>query len=233
MSHTSSEYTLKIEQDDDPMSPREWDNLGIMVCFHKRHDLGDETDLKSSMFDGWQELKDHLVEEEDACFVAPLYLMDHSGLSMSLGSFSCPWDSGQVGFIYTTPARMKHVGVTDGEVKAALASEVRVYDQYLQGDVWSYVIEDRDGDVVDSCCGFFGHEYAESEGRAALEWVAKDRIDKRPMTADEKTEYVRKLVQRCHDDSRFLAEVVEHFVEDDTYEDYLVACGSDEKEGKR
>jgi len=28
---------LKIIQDEDPESPREWDNLGIMFCFHKKH----------------------------------------------------------------------------------------------------------------------------------------------------------------------------------------------------
>jgi len=32
----------------------------------------------------------------------PLYLYDHSGITMSTGKFSCPWDSGQVGWIYCT-----------------------------------------------------------------------------------------------------------------------------------
>ena len=33
----------------------------------------------------------------------PLYLYDHSGITMSISPFSCPWDSGQVGWIYCTP----------------------------------------------------------------------------------------------------------------------------------
>lgn len=32
----------------------------------------------------------------------PLFLYDHSGITMSTGPFHCPWDSGQVGFIYMT-----------------------------------------------------------------------------------------------------------------------------------
>ena len=30
----------------------------------------------------------------------PLYLYDHSGITMNTTGFSCPWDSGQVGWIY-------------------------------------------------------------------------------------------------------------------------------------
>ncbi|MHC4619185.1 MAG: hypothetical protein ACYTEQ_15685 [Planctomycetota bacterium] len=54
---------VRIEQDPDAESPREWDNLGIMVCFHGRYTLGDDADthgLKSEYFDGWAELEAHL-----------------------------------------------------------------------------------------------------------------------------------------------------------------------------
>ncbi len=33
---------VRIIQDSDPMSPREWDNVGKMVCWHRRYNLGDE-----------------------------------------------------------------------------------------------------------------------------------------------------------------------------------------------
>ena len=33
--------TIEIEQDPDPMNPRtEYDNLGTMICCHKRYNLG-------------------------------------------------------------------------------------------------------------------------------------------------------------------------------------------------
>lgn len=34
-------YTIKIYHDEDAESPRDWDNLGEMVCFHRRYNLGD------------------------------------------------------------------------------------------------------------------------------------------------------------------------------------------------
>ncbi len=35
-------YRLKIYQDDNTDSPRSWDNLGTMICFHRRYNLGDK-----------------------------------------------------------------------------------------------------------------------------------------------------------------------------------------------
>jgi hypothetical protein len=163
--------TLRIEQDTDPMSPREHDNLGIMVCFHGRYNLGDKTDLKSSMFNDWGELEAHLKENEDATHILPLYLYDHSGLSMSTSGFHCGWDSGRVGFIYTTAKRVAEMGVAEENIEQQLEAEVKVYDQYLQGDVWGYIIEDEDGEQLDSCWGFYGRDDAEAEAHAAMEHV--------------------------------------------------------------
>jgi hypothetical protein len=160
---------LKILQDSDPMNPRiECDNVGIMVCFHRRYRLGDETDLKESMFSGWDELREHLEKEEGVVAILPLHLYDHSGITMSTEPFTCLWDSGQVGFIYTTKALLEKMGVTLEDVEGVLKAEVKTYDQYLTGDVWGYVIEDDEGEEVDSYWGFFGRKCAEEEGQRAL-----------------------------------------------------------------
>lgn len=34
--------TIRSGQDDSPESPREWDNVGTMVCWHRHYKLGDE-----------------------------------------------------------------------------------------------------------------------------------------------------------------------------------------------
>ena len=39
---SDSRYKLEIAFDTDPQSPREWDNLGTMVCWHNRHSFGDD-----------------------------------------------------------------------------------------------------------------------------------------------------------------------------------------------
>ena len=35
-------YKLEIAYDTDPQSPRDWGNLGTMVCWHRRYNLGDD-----------------------------------------------------------------------------------------------------------------------------------------------------------------------------------------------
>lgn len=99
----------------------------------------------------------------------PLYLMDHSGLSMNTGGFSCPWDSGQVGYIYAKKADIRKeygwkliTAKRQKQIESYLKGEVEVYDQHLRGDVWGFVIEefvpDEGWQETDSCWGFYGSD---------------------------------------------------------------------------
>ena len=78
----------------------------------------------------------------------PVYLYDHSGLSMNTGGFGCPWDSGQVGWIYEfldpeEGAEVQPCGKTLREIYAErLSSEVETYSSYLEGDVYGYKVFD-------------------------------------------------------------------------------------------
>ena len=136
-------YSLRIVEDPDPPNPRKefWVNLGTMICFHNRYDLGDETELTSKNFHGWNDLERFLIKKENAAVILPLYLYDHSGLTISTTPFSCSWDSGQIGFIYASREKLldeyNAKYVTHAlKVKAAgkLRLEVNAYDKYLQGD---------------------------------------------------------------------------------------------------
>ena len=95
--------------------------------------------------------------------ILPLYLYDHSGLSISC-SHSYPyndrWDAGQVGWIYAGHDKIKkeYGAVNDETLKQAkqlLISETETYDNYLRGECYGYVIE-KDGEEVDSSWGFMG-----------------------------------------------------------------------------
>jgi len=46
MKYKKGNKVLTIEQDEYSESPREWDNLGIMVCKHKNYNLGDSVDYE-------------------------------------------------------------------------------------------------------------------------------------------------------------------------------------------
>lgn len=102
-------------------------------------------------------------------YILPLFLYDHSGITMSTGCFSCPWDSGQVGWIYISIEKAASEGwKTPEQAYKAMESEVEEYGHYLTGQCYGYVVEDADGEEIDSCWGFLGDsDYVRGEMRAA------------------------------------------------------------------
>ena len=211
---------ITINYDDQPFDPREdCEPLGTMICFHSRHNLGDEhnystpDDFETGLaceidptvedrIDYWDNLygyidSDQYNEKHDAsihkalkkAILLPLYLYDHSGITMRCLPFSCQWDSGQVGWIYITHTKIrKEYGwkkLTKERIEKVtqyLINEVESYDDYLTGSVYGYVCEDSEHVVDDeSCWGFLGdsgkHEnwYVLQEAKAIADWMAKTR----------------------------------------------------------
>lgn len=175
---TVDNVKVEIVHDNDGASnPRDWDNLGTMLYAHGRYTLGDKT-FNSSDYSSWKEaLRGEGGKESDIVFL-PLYLYDHSGITISTESFvgraqHAEWDSGQVGWIYATKETIrKELGVNNvtklvrEKVLERLKGEVEVFDQYLTGDVYGVkVIElDEDGNEGEdeACWGFFGSDVEES-----------------------------------------------------------------------
>lgn len=90
--------------------------------------------------------------------ILPLYLYDHSGITMNTSGFSCPWDSGQVGWIYATheEVKKKYGDLSPenlGKAESLLQSEVEEYDLYLTGQCYGFRLY-KDKDEIDSCWGF-------------------------------------------------------------------------------
>jgi len=192
MKATLNGITLKIEQDELAQSPREWDNLGTMVCWHNRYNLGDKHTFEDShdflselawSLDGgstyeWEELQD-MSDSELLAFVRslktmilPVYMYDHGDVSLSVEPYSCRWDSGQVGWVYATHDKLvkeyqqyfrkggkKKLKRSDYErAERCLKAEVETYGQYVNGEVYWFGIEDENGELIDSCGGFFGYD---------------------------------------------------------------------------
>lgn len=173
---TYKNYTIKILPDLDPLNPRtEWDNLGTMACFHRRYLLGDSNiGFSSNDFNSWEEMLAFI--EKDAAVVLPIYMYDHSGITISSTPFHCTWDSGQIGFIYATKEQArKEYGVKRISAKLketitkVLEGEIETYDKFISGECVSFKVENEEEDIIDSCSGFFSEE-------EALEY-AKDSIN--------------------------------------------------------
>lgn len=170
---------------DDYSNPREFDNLGTMVCWHPRYDLGDRHDFRTpDEFLEW-------VKNAGLAVELPLYLYDHSGITISTEGWRYPyndcWDAGQVGWIYATRENVrKWFGVKRltkeimQQAEDILRGEVEEYDRRLRGDFYGYTLYDMDAwECLDSCGGFFGSDPSENgmansvpeEFRAALNGI--------------------------------------------------------------
>lgn len=147
-------HTITIKQDSAPCeSPRDWDNLGIMAIIHSRYTLGDTHAMNAR-----QLLR--ICDSKDVVAL-PIFMLDHSGITIRTSRFDCPWDSGQCGIIYVTKAAIrqeygwKRVSAKRaGAVRGRLIGEVSTYDLFIRGEVYGYEITDAEGDCVDSCWGF-------------------------------------------------------------------------------
>lgn len=174
---------LKVYYDNDAENPREWDNLSKMVCFHHRYSLGDKHNYRVFDYHSWEDLKDAIEKDNDVAVILPLYMYDHSGITISTTPFSCPWDSGQIGWVYITKEDIRKEynikRVTKKYIEKAtkiLLSEVKVYDDYLRGETYGFVLE-KDGEEIDSCWGFYGSDFCTNGMKEQIEKEYQPLVD--------------------------------------------------------
>ena len=175
-------YTINVEQDTYPDNPRDWCSPFTMVCGHRRYNLGDEQwqpkyrgeyamyeyfHGMSGLFQDKGYYGDFSDEElrsianwtDRNILWLPLYLYDHSGITMKTTPFRCPWDSGMVGFIWISREDARKEWnwkrITKSREKRVytwMNGEVETYDQYLRGEVYEFSIG-FNGEIIDSCGG--------------------------------------------------------------------------------
>lgn len=239
--HDGNQYACLIHYDDAPEDPRKWENIGHMICFHRRYRLGDEHKYETveafladlvCEYVHIQKIEDYIrdgktgmaIYEPDSerdefrimaqlysgelytvcsanteaglfsdeneydivdglsiremlsmlndcgeIVIMPLYLYEHSGITMRTTAFNDPWDSGQVGWIYVSRTTFLHeTGYSEKswpeQAIKMLDDEVRVYAEHLEGDCYGYelfMLDDETGEwesTGESCYGFFGSD---------------------------------------------------------------------------
>lgn len=126
-------FTLKVAPDEYAINPRiKYETDNHLFCFHRRYNLGDEHNYNQEDFSSWSEFEGQLIKDYDIHTILPVYMYDHSGLILNTTGFSCPWDSGQVGYIFITNDQAKEM--TD--VEKSLKFYVEEYSQYLNGEIY-------------------------------------------------------------------------------------------------
>lgn len=177
-------YKIEIMQDSDSESPRDWDNIGHFVMFHTRYNFGDEHNFASI-----QSLYDFF--EENKVIYLPVYMYEHSGITINTTGFSCPWDSGKIGYIYVTYEKaLKEFNqkiMSDklkNKIYDILKSEIKTLDQFLRGEIYGFVISkenhcdscnNNNNEMIESCFGFYDYDYCIEEAKAMIDYHANDK----------------------------------------------------------
>lgn len=199
-------FDIKVYQDEMAGDPRkEWDNLGMMYCYHPRYGLGDEefdgdeaVIYKMLLDAGDEDYAEKWVEDGEDYWqgfhrlrkvlpiMLPLYLLDHSGLWMKTGTFDCDpggWDTSMVGFVFLTREQIKDEygwkRLTEGrkeKLRGYLRNEVEIYSAFLEGSVYWYGVEAKEGNRIEFDDSCGEFYGGDFEGNGLLE-TARNDID--------------------------------------------------------
>lgn len=175
--------TIRLSYDTYAESPREWDGLGTLALHHNYpsdapiEDFNEylcellgmdvvqcERGAKCDFYT--EQMKEYLLSKLDKDYVwSYVYKYEHSGIAFSTTPFSCRFDSSLIGIIHVNKKDLRiEYGIkcinqkSRDKANDILRYEVDTYSAWANGDVYAFTIEDENGNVEDSCGGFYSIE---------------------------------------------------------------------------
>ncbi len=161
--------SIEIYYDGDAESPASWDNPDAFLCSDYR-DLRVNSESISAAecreaieAGGWTLNGFHIF---------PVCIHDHSGIALNLG-VTRGWDFSN-GWAF--------VCVKDDDASSAeriAKGVVEEWNMYLSGHVYGFEAKDEDGEMIESCWGFYGDsgiEQAISEAKSAIDCELEERL---------------------------------------------------------
>ena len=152
--------TIKIVQDEDARNPQEDGDTGLFIVANHRDFYVPEPNEKRVPND-----PDELIQRyKKTHWIFPLEAYIHSGVRLAFGQEgNFPdrrWDVSQLGFVFAAKSEWR----LSKKARAAAASYIETWNQYLCGDVWGYDVGD------DSCWGFYGYDYCLQEAKSVVDY---------------------------------------------------------------
>lgn len=170
-------YSVRLGYEECPDNPRTWASPFTVATTHSRVIPVDQE------YSRWD-------IPEDADLVAPVfYEPEPSGQ----GRYYCQtldelgyipsddpelWDAYQIGFAWCEAGTLGREGWTTEQAASYLAGELRIYTQWANGEVYCFACyDDRTGEYLDGCAGFYSTDDATSDGVASVRAIARARSE--------------------------------------------------------
>jgi hypothetical protein len=247
--HAGIEVKIFPDHDCEHADPRDMDNPVILACYHPNYNLGDSEhelprdgleEIECTRCNGYGYFKNlrnepdckrcegtgrvqptlhEWAKDQGALAIAPLFILDHSGITMRAGRTvlvndealtqgdtesrnrfmgdEAGWDTSMVGFAIITNESWKPCmgdePVTLEKATEVIDSEVKTYASYLEGSVYGYVV--ADGELgEDACWGFLG-DPDESGCKEEANHAAKHAADLQAQEANERSEMAARDIE--------------------------------------
>lgn len=184
---------VKIVDHPDPQNPRtEFDQISMIAGADGAGEYVqlDVDDLITKAADWWDGMgfgdkktlfdicKKYLVAEHDAepgTFVG-LSMTVHGMVALHVdvedGNQPDRWDSSFIGWAFATNDKITEQWGDDYNIvsiREVVVAEMETYASYLAGECYGYIIENYNGDLYDSCYGYYSDEDAMRDAKAAAE----------------------------------------------------------------
>lgn len=176
-------YTVNIVPDNDSDSPLDWHGSeAVLVSYHRRY--------RGYRDDEYRKLEPEEAEaklKRDGYVPYKVFMYEHSGTCYKVADhnpFHCKWDSGWFGWIGLKPSLVN----MKGKCKALRTLAEGMMDNYTtwaNGGVIGYEVTDDEGEVIDSCYGYYDEEYLKSDAKSFIETIPVSLLRKREMAFEK------------------------------------------------
>ena len=184
-------YTINIDYDPSPESPREWDDLSTIYSNSRRYDF-DGHSIEELIQEVGGNIYDNVIPWDligKKYYYRKVWMYDHSGITVRTAEENpwgnmgyMAWDSGLAGVIVVDKKAAKKEWATDTKARAEkwLDGEIANLDTYVRGEIYGYEVLDEDGNEFDSCWGFYDLDecIAEAKGYVDYEVEIQEKVVK-------------------------------------------------------
>lgn len=180
-------HKIGLFYDQDPESPREWDNLGTIYSNHKRYSPDNKSIEELMEMSGQSRYAQKIDFKAIAkkFYFHKVWMYDHSGQTVRIGDTNpwgnmgyMSWDSGLFGVIAVSKEDAKKTfgykracKSLEEKTLTCLENEVKTFDHFVTGEIYTYIVEDKDGEEIDSCSGWYDEEEAIKEAQDMVDYT--------------------------------------------------------------
>jgi hypothetical protein len=176
---------LEISFDGWNSSPREWSNLGVFITIESSRNSPDEDEDMSELIESTQyEAKDcdshiALIKEgmSNVRMIFPVCRYEHSGVKYYISNNSGGFDTSHCGF-YVVFNDSEICGDTtkmsDEHIEKIVSGELKKYSQWINGEIYKFLLRGDNGEVKDTCHGFY--EIDDIKDHLPDEWADEDLL---------------------------------------------------------